>query len=989
MDETATARGETAGDVVSGPRVLASLERGATIGRFVVLEQIGAGGMGVVFAAYDPELDRRIALKILSHRAGDERARQRLQREAQAMARLAHPNVVTIFDVGLIEEQVYVAMEFVDGTTLRGWLATQAPWRDVVEIFVAAGRGLAAAHAAGVVHRDFKPDNALVGKDGRVRVVDFGLASTASRGLESAAPALRSGLISSDLIRGLTIDGSVLGTPAYMAPEQHDGAEVDARADQFAFCVALYEGLYGDRPFVADSYPTLVAAVKEGRVQDAPRGSKVPSWLRAIVLRGLRPQPAERHPSMEALLRALKRDPARTRRRAIAIAGGVALTAFAVSAQLGARSADAICSGARDRMVGVWDPAARARVSTALLATGKPYAQDMLVRTGAALDRYADGWVSMHTDACRATRVRGEQSESLLDLRVACLERRRGALKAFVEVLAAGDPPALERAVRAAADLEPLDGCANLDALRVAVAPPRDPAVLASVRELDAQLDRLWALRTVGTYKPTVDEAVAVAASADAIGYAPLRARAHLLAGELFHMLADKDAAEAHLHDASRFAAEAHHDALQASALVVLAEVEISRNGRYLHGLVIARVAESIGIRLGDEVITANARLAAAWALRHVSRFDEAEAMVRAAREVLERRVSDAPSRLILALTRSGIAAAELGRHDEALALHRRALDTAVAAFGAEYPGLWNQYLELGNVAADQGRFTEGIGYVEKARDHLARSRRVDVDFAVPLNNLGYQYAELGDVDRAVENFERALALREKAFGAKHPMGASTLAQLADLRRRQGRHGEAREMLERSLAVTVATRGPETGTAAMTTSFLGYLARQQGDLAAARAQHQRALAIRTKVNGTSHPDYAHVLVDLAAVEVDAGRCDEALRLVEQAQPAIDKLPGPHYQRAAALVVRGRCALSQGRVADAIPALERALVLLENADMRPRVLGPVRWYLARALWASTPDRARADAARAEGELSGAGVEHAAVLAELRAWRRAHP
>ncbi|HYO70315.1 MAG TPA: serine/threonine-protein kinase [Archangium sp.] len=232
-------------NVVAPPAPLAEpppeevLPRGALVGRYMVLEKLGAGGMGVVYAAYDPELDRKLALKLL-HPGSDpvekSGGQARLMREAQAMARLAHPNVISLFDVGVWSGRVFIAMELVEGPSLRDWLKQAShSWREVVEVFIAAGRGLAAAHAAGLVHRDFKPDNVLLGREGRVRVLDFGLARPASATEESLAmpaelPLSERG--SSPLDTPLTRVGLVIGTPAYMAPELYSGGVFDARSDQ-------------------------------------------------------------------------------------------------------------------------------------------------------------------------------------------------------------------------------------------------------------------------------------------------------------------------------------------------------------------------------------------------------------------------------------------------------------------------------------------------------------------------------------------------------------------------------------------------------------------------------------------------------------------------------------------------------------------------------------------------------------------------------------
>jgi len=310
------------------------LGRGTALGRYVLLELVAGGGMGVVYLAHDPELNRKVALKLLRPGAwgnlGRVEARSRLLREAQAMARLSHPNVIAVHDVGTFEDQIFIAMEYISGRTLSQWLEQeQRPYRDVLDVFIQAGRGLAAAHAAGVVHRDFKPDNVLVSDNGQVKVLDFGLA----RAVESvhqesdAQPLQMQGLIRAELStpgllgEQLTRTGAFLGTPNYMAPEQLMRGSTNARSDQFSYCVALYEALYAERPFAGDSVEALLAEVGAARVRESPNSRGVPNRIRRILLRGLRPDPEDRYPSMEPLLEALAevREPRIQRRRARAL----------------------------------------------------------------------------------------------------------------------------------------------------------------------------------------------------------------------------------------------------------------------------------------------------------------------------------------------------------------------------------------------------------------------------------------------------------------------------------------------------------------------------------------------------------------------------------------------------------------------------------------------------------------------------------------------
>ncbi|MCA9636376.1 MAG: serine/threonine protein kinase, partial [Myxococcales bacterium] len=298
------------------------------VGRYVVLSKLGQGGMGAVYTAYDEELDRRVALKLVRESAGvDTLGHARMQREAQAMARLSHPNVVQVYDVGSHEGQIFIAMEYVRGSTLRTWQerrdpATAAGRRAILDMYMQAGRGLAAAHRAGMVHRDFKPDNVLVGDDGRARVLDFGLAASISQAATASGPELDT----ASAATGLTLTGAVLGTQAFMAPELFLARPSDARTDQFSFCVALYRALYRAPPFAGETFTALASSVCSGELEAAPERTAVPPWLRAVLVRGLARDPADRYPDMDALLAALASDPGELRRRRL-----VALARFALA----------------------------------------------------------------------------------------------------------------------------------------------------------------------------------------------------------------------------------------------------------------------------------------------------------------------------------------------------------------------------------------------------------------------------------------------------------------------------------------------------------------------------------------------------------------------------------------------------------------------------------------------------------------------------------
>ncbi|HWB74453.1 MAG TPA: serine/threonine-protein kinase, partial [Nannocystaceae bacterium] len=382
---------------------------GARVGDYIVLELLGAGGMGVVYAAYDPQLDRKIALKVLRpdfDAVGFAVARARMIGEGRALARLSHPNVVAVHDVGSIGDEVYIAMELVEGQTLTQWRKGEGRTvADTIALFLAIADGLAAVHDAGLVHRDVKPDNVLVDRTGRARVTDFGLAR-----IDRDSPQPASAPVQAPIDPGpgleLTRTGTRLGTPAYMACEQLRGEGATARSDQFGFCVSFWECLWGERPYSSESLASLVVSVTNGTIREPPQlpeGRAVPPWLRRILERGLQPDPEQRWPSMRELAAAIANgDPFRRRRRVLAwSAVGAAIVLGALGVTLaraaGHERALAECDRAAASVNEVWSADVRARVESAFAAADGADAAPPIV---AALDRHVARWTELRRDAC-------------------------------------------------------------------------------------------------------------------------------------------------------------------------------------------------------------------------------------------------------------------------------------------------------------------------------------------------------------------------------------------------------------------------------------------------------------------------------------------------------------------------------------------------------------------------------------------------------------
>jgi tRNA A-37 threonylcarbamoyl transferase component Bud32 len=500
---------EDAQTIVDTPREVAAwtLRRGTSVGRYVVVDEAGRGGTSEVYAAYDPELDRKVALKLLYADAGpkQERREARLLREAKAIAKLSHPNVVTVFDAGTFGDRIFLAMEFIEGRTLTDWLDAGPTREEILRVFKGAARGLAAAHAAGLVHRDFKPHNVMVARDGSVRVMDFGLVLDLGADPNAEAKlALETESVDAAVEVGLTRTGERLGTPRYMAPEQFNAEATDARTDQFSFCVALYEALYGQRPFAGRHVSDVMKSVLAGKVTPPPAKTTVPVWLRRIVQRGLEVAPERRFPSMNALVDALEDDPGVRRRRvALAVAGALAIGAVAVAARSTGGAKAPLCQEGPRHWSDVWAPGGAASprrdaIHRAFAASGRGFAEPAFVAATQLLDRYVARWLDAYRETCEATALRGEQSAEVLDLRMACLNERVGQAKAVIDVLAHADDTVVENAVAAANGLPGLERCNDVALLRAVVKPPNDEGVRKRIEGLRVQLARLDAETNAG-----------------------------------------------------------------------------------------------------------------------------------------------------------------------------------------------------------------------------------------------------------------------------------------------------------------------------------------------------------------------------------------------------------------------------------------------------------------------------------------------------------
>ena len=925
------------------------LQPGTAVGRYRVLGVLGAGGVGMVYAAHDPVLDRKVAVKVLRRSKSQHGVElgQRLMREAQVVAQISHPNIVSVFDVGVHEGQVYVAMELVEGQTVRQWLREPRSWRAVLGVYVAAGRGLAAAHAAGIIHRDFKPDNVLIGDDGRVRVLDFGIAAPASRDGDIESTGSSDDTPDADSLPGawddsristssgfarssshLTSPGAILGTPAYMAPEQHLAQHIDARADQFCLCVALYEALFGQRPFHASArsrsakLQMLCAAKLAGRVRPPPADSRVPGWLRRVVLRGLAGDRNDRWPSMNALLAQLTRDPARARRRWLAagvLAVSVLASAGALVITLQQGAASARCGDAAAHLRGVWDDAVAARARAAMMDTGLAYAAGTWARTGPLLDDYARQWRAGYVDACEATHVHGSQSSALMDRRMACLHTRRDRLQTLSQLLVEADAAVIENASNAARALPRVSDCAELGLLVDTVEPPADPALRATVDGLREELAAATVLADAGREEQALARARATAERAAAIEYLPVRAEAWLRVGLLERRRGHAARAREAL-DRALWAAEASgHDEIAAPALVELVVLSTEEEMRSF-----MRRAEAAIHRSGKRELRAH--LASVESSRCMSREDFACALERARRalDLWQQARGLDNVEAIRFINNLGVVYGRSGRSAEALASYRRALALGEELLGEEHPVVGFLHKNIGSNLSQLGQYEEAEAQARQAlriARSLGSSHR---QLALCLHTLTQILLERGGGDEALALAQETLAMWQQLdFGESY----RPLLAMARARAARGEWAVAIEHYRRALDLVEVERGLAHGAAAEVRRHLGAALRAQGDLDAARAELEAALVV---IEAHSHPvasELAAVLDELGHVAAAEGRCAQALAHHTRALDARARsLGGMHPAQVDTLVSMARCHLQDARNDQATILLERALAI---------------------------------------------------------------
>ncbi len=676
-------------------------DRGASIGRYRVVERLGAGGMGVVYSAFDERLGRHVAIKVLHADVDDDDPLQlRLVREAQLLARLNHPHVVQIFEVGRQEGRVYLVMELVDGPTVAIW-QTEEPraWRDILDKYTQAGRGLAAAHELGVVHRDVKPANLLLGVDGRVRVVDFGLAR---HGLADAdlTPVREHGSDERDASAdSITRPGDLMGTPGYMSPEHAQEQVVDARSDQFSFCVALFEALFGERPHRAASLPELLLAISEGTRRSPPRRTPVPRSVLKALERGLSTNPADRFESMHGLVDALEGG---RRRAGLRLAALVGVGLAGVGALLTFSPAGDACQTFEHRLAEVWNPEVRSQVSDAI-----PAAAENAAVLG-ALDEYALAWRSAASTACAEPPSSASVQPMYTDRRLACLVQRRDALESLVEqTRQTGSSSGLERVAEAAMGLPSVEACNDTAVLSRWLTPPPVPQARA-VRTAQRLVEQSHAALTLGRFADARGLAAAAVTAARDAGYGPVIAAALLEQGKAAYEVGEGELGERALTEAVVLAEAHRHDEVAARAWVELLLIRGTERFDPQGAEMAFRQATAAIARMGDEpVLLADMWRARALSLREVGRWDDAVEAFDRARQLLEEALPEDDLRLAWARVQHATVEAKLGNIDAALPELYDSLQTFITVLGPRHPRVGKTHLMLGLALEAGGRLDD------------------------------------------------------------------------------------------------------------------------------------------------------------------------------------------------------------------------------------------------------------------------------------------
>jgi|GEM_PF-543585 len=973
----------------------------ATAGRFELRRRLGRGAFGSVYLAYDPTLERKVAVKLLDEAIAGPEHRTRLLKEAQALARLEHPNVLTVYDVTVVSGQILIAMELVEGGTLADWcrdhpVGTRARFDALLDIAIGVGRGLAAAHDAGITHRDIKPANILVG-DGRPRVADFGIAhaayadASAVKAQDSSVPFVPLALDDDLGDTNLTHSRTVAGTPAFMAPEQFQGRAAPA-SDQWGLCATLWSCAYGMPAFSGGSVLERVAAL-EGKPDDPPRRDHgVPAWFAEILERGLARDPADRWPSVAALCAALEQATARQRRRrwhaAVAMMGVAAVVGLAAwgAMRLDLQRRLAACDEQSTAIDTTWNAEQQATLRASFAATGAGHAETSANKVSELLDERASAWRRVRAAACRDEVSKAWDADTL-DRAHWCLDDRHRQLEALVTRLQQADVTAVTKAATAVTRLRDVEPCRDPVALARLPMPTEGRAEVAAVV---AELEKASAYEAVGAYVEGLEVARAQLEPAVATGWQPLVASAQGQVGSLLTRSGALSEAESMLEAAYFTAVEAgaNEEALRAAQMLVY--VVGTAQSRYDEARRWWEHAETMRTQLPDD-----AGLREAATLSNRGRIEyaqgnlaEAAALHERALALREQALGSEHPRVASSLADLANVRLAMGAYEDAKALALRALELRRAALGEDHPYV---AASLNNLA-EMHKTTGAIDEAGRLHDEALRIREAALgadhpDVAQSLNNVGNVRFAQGALEEATSLHRRALRIREAALGSEHPEVAQSLSNLADLLTARGAYDNAIERYERALRILEGALGTEHLSVAHTVNNLGIVHYAEGRLDQAKRSYERTLAIRESALGSEHPLVAQSLSNVAVVAYETCALPQAEKKFTRALAILEDVLGDeHSDLAYPLIGLANVASAQTRFEDAVRFARRAVQVRERGEVPPAVLAEARLVLARALLRSGGDRDVAIelATQARDALRSAGAGQAELLGEAQAW-----
>jgi tetratricopeptide (TPR) repeat protein len=787
------------------------------VGRYELVELLGSGGMGSVYRAHDPDLSRDVALKVLHQRFEEHPSssdyRHRLLREAQALAKLSHPNVVAAFDVGTHEDILFVAMELVPGESLRDWLTQPRSPQEVLKVMIAAGHGLVAAHTAGVLHRDFKPANVMVSPDGRVRVVDFGLArATGANGSLEPEPVPLAELEEDNpslLQSELTETGMLLGTPGYVAPEQLRGEPANMLTDQYGFAVTAFVAVTGQRPYGGSTLASYRAALFGDAPIIWPRG--VPRRLRRVIERGLARSPEDRYPSVAAMVEALEELVAPRRRigALVALALGSTLVATTVVMAKSRVNRAATCEVGASLVARAWDPARASALKDAFAATGRANADEAFGLFARRLDGFEADWLAMRKDSCEATHVRGEQSENVLALRNACLDRKLEGVAALVNAFSHPDAAAVDRAAGAAPD--GLDECADTAALLgVADKLPKDPDARRAIEGIRAQFPVTRALMTAGRWREAVDGAEKLLEKARETGHEPSIAEAMSWVARAVYSGArtadERRRAEVLLRESIHLAAIAGDDQLVARTASYMFNIIAYGQRRTLESEAMLPSVDALVLRAGDEpLMRTEVLMGQARALGERRRFAEAIELFQRAITLSESLKNELATPAAYADAEIGNIYIELENYPEAVKHMERSLAGIRKIYGDHHSRVIVGLANLG-IAQSKAKYKDAAFATVAEMRELAKTLSPDDWRTVTIPFLeGQIWDDSGDCQRALGYYRDALERFKKIYGPEDSHTSDVYARLGSCLRSLGQLKDALPNLERALALRRAS----------------------------------------------------------------------------------------------------------------------------------------------------------------------------------------